>query len=51
MNEKELLRQLEEYKAKLHRDESRYRAMAWRAMICILAAFGLVMSAIIWGVM
>jgi fatty acid desaturase len=51
MNEKELLRQLEEYKAKLHREESRYRAMAWRAMLCMVAAFWIAVAAVVWGVM
>jgi hypothetical protein len=49
MNEKELLRQLEEYKAKLHREEVAYAAMAWRAMLCIVAAFWIALGAIVWA--
>jgi hypothetical protein len=51
MNEKELLRQLEECKAKLRREEVAYAAMAWRAMLCMVAAFWIAVVAVVWGVM
>jgi hypothetical protein len=51
MTDAEFRRQLEQMKARLHREEVAYAAMAWRAMLCIVAAFWIAVAAVVWSVL